>query len=82
MEVFSGGSRSVTSPAKKPFPRGPSPNYNKPYGEGQFYYGKKTNNRGRHNAQYGGKQNKKWNSSVSGKKKKYISQNSNSVTTG
>ena len=41
---FSGVNRSVPSPAKKPFQRGPLPNSNKPYSGGKFYYGKKTNN--------------------------------------
>ena len=57
LEVFSGGNRSAPSPAKKPFRTGSLPNSNKPYCGGRFYYGKKPNNRDRHNAQYGGKQN-------------------------
>ena len=54
---FSVGSCSTPPPAKKSFRTGPSPNNNKSYGGGRFYYGKKPNNRDRHNAQYGGKQN-------------------------
>ena len=40
MEVFSGGNRSAPPPAKMPFRTGPSPNSNKPYGGGRFYYDK------------------------------------------
>ena len=36
LEGFSGGSRSVPPPAKKPFRTGPSRNNNKPCGGGQF----------------------------------------------
>ena len=50
---------------KKPFWIGPLQNSKKPYGRGRFYYGEKPNNRDRHNAQYGGKQNGKY-SGVSG----------------
>ena len=53
--AFSGGNLSAPPPAKKPFREGPSPNSNKSYGGGRFYYGKKPNNRDRHNAQYNGK---------------------------
>ena len=69
LEIFSGESRSTPPPAKKPFRTGPSPNNNKPYGGGQLYYGRKPNNRDKNNAQYGGKQNNKWNSCVSGKQR-------------
>ena len=44
LEIFSGGNRSAPPPVKKPCRTGPSPNSNKPYGGGQFYYGKKRNN--------------------------------------
>ena len=67
LEVFSGGNRSARPPAKQPFWTGPSPNSNKPYGGKRFYYSKKSNNRDRHNPQYGGKQNNKWSSNVSRK---------------
>ena len=46
LEVFSGGNRSTPPPAKQPFWTGPSPNSNKPYGGGRFYYSKKPNNNG------------------------------------
>ena len=67
LEVFSGGSHSAPPPAKKLFWTGPSPNHNKPFGWGRFYYGKNPNNWDRHSAQYGGKQNNKWNNRLSGK---------------
>ena len=67
LEVSSGGSCSAPHPAKKPFWTDHSPNNNKPYGGGRFYYGKKAKNRDRHSAQYGEKENNKWNSGVSGK---------------
>ena len=65
LEVFSGGNRSALPPAKKPFWIDPSPNSNKLYGGGGFYYSKKPSNQDRHNPQYGGKQNNKWSSNVS-----------------
>ena len=68
MDFFSGGSCSPPPPAKNPFRTGPSLNNNKPYGGGRFYYGKKPNNRNRHSAQYGGKQNNKWHNRFSDKK--------------
>ena len=65
---FSGGSCSPPPPAKNSFWTGSSLNNNKPYGGGRFYYGKKPNNRNRHSAQYGGKQNNKWHNRFSDKK--------------
>ena len=65
---FSGGSCSPPPPAKNSFWTGSSLSNNKPYGGGRFYYGKKPNNRNRHSAQYGGKQNNKWHNRFSDKK--------------
>ena len=65
---FSGGSCSPPPPAKNSFWTGSSLNNNKPYGGGRFYYGKKPNNRNRHSAQYGGKQNNKWHNRFSDRK--------------
>ena len=50
LEVFSSGSLSPPTPAKKPFRTEPSASSNKPFGGGRFYSGKKTNNRDRKRA--------------------------------
>ena len=51
LEVLSIGNRCGPPAAKIPFQTDPSPNSNKPYGGGRFYYGKKPSNRDRHNKQ-------------------------------
>ena len=74
MEVFSGGNRSASPPAKTSFQTGLSRNNIRPYGGLMSEGGprvilllKKPNYRDRNIAQYSGKQNNKWSSGVSSK---------------